>query len=237
MAVLDLGKVVPEKGVDYYTNTDKAEMVAETKAQVLEEIVIPTKTSDLTNDSGFIDNSVNNLVNYYKKTETYTKAEVDSKVSSVYKYKGSVATFGDLPSTGQVIGDVYNVESDGSNYAWNGTIWDKLGGEIDLSDYYTKSQTDILLSGKVGFTDYATDSNSGVFKTSTNVANSVNANGVLIASIKTYSNYSSGSDAMFISKGTLENVITGKELTNKTYVDGLVGDIATALDEIQREVI
>jgi hypothetical protein len=141
MAVLDLGKVVPEKGVDYYTNADKASMVAETKAQVLEEIVIPTKTSDLTNDSGFIDNSVNDLVNYYKKTETYTKAEVDSKVSSVYKYKGSVATFADLPSTGRVIGDVYNVEEDGSNYAWNGTTWDKLGGEIDLSDYYTKSQT------------------------------------------------------------------------------------------------
>ena len=149
MARLDLGKVVPEKGVDYYTTADKAEMVSETKTQVLSEITIPTKTSDLTNDSGFIDKSVNDLTNYYKKTETYTKTEVDNKISSVYKYKGSVATFGDLPSTGQVIGDVYNVESDGSNYAWNGTIWDKLGGEVDLSDYYTKTQTDTLLSGKV----------------------------------------------------------------------------------------
>ena len=149
MARLDLGKVVPEKGVDYYTTTDKAEMVSETKTQVLEEITIPTKTSQLQNDSGFIDKSVNDLTNYYKKTETYTKTEVDNKVSSVYKYKGSVATYADLPSTGQVVGDVYNVEEDGSNYAWNGTIWDKLGGDIDLSDYYTKNQTDTLLSGKV----------------------------------------------------------------------------------------
>ena len=54
MARLDLGKVVPEKGVDYYTTEDKAEMVSETKTQVLEEITIPTKTSQLTNDSGFI---------------------------------------------------------------------------------------------------------------------------------------------------------------------------------------
>ena len=148
MSKLDLGKVVPEKGVDYYTTTDKAEMVAETKAEVLEEITIPIKTSQLQNDSGFITNSVDDLTNYYKKTETYTKTEVDNKVSSVYKYKGSVATYQDLPSSGQVVGDVYNVESDGSNYAWNGTTWDKLGGDIDLSDYYTKTQTDSLLGGK-----------------------------------------------------------------------------------------
>ncbi|MBR4486444.1 hypothetical protein IKS57_03700, partial [bacterium] len=108
----------------------------------------PTKTSQLQNDSGFITNSVDDLTNYYKKTETYTKTEVDNKVSSVYKYKGSVATYQDLPSSGQVVGDVYNVESDGSNYAWNGTTWDKLGGDIDLSDYYTKTQTDSILSGK-----------------------------------------------------------------------------------------
>ena len=42
---------------------------------------------------------------------------------------------------------------------------------------------------------------------------------------------------MFISKGTLENVITGKELVNKTYVDDLVGDINSALDSINGEVI
>lgn len=36
---------------------------------------IPTKTSQLTNDSGFIDKSVNNLDNYYKKTEIDTKVQ------------------------------------------------------------------------------------------------------------------------------------------------------------------
>jgi hypothetical protein len=43
---------------------------------------IPTKVSDLSNDSGFITNAVNNLTNYYKKTETYTKAEVDTLISN-----------------------------------------------------------------------------------------------------------------------------------------------------------
>ena len=39
---------------------------------------IPAKTSDLTNDSGFIDNSVDNLANYYKKTETYNQTEINN---------------------------------------------------------------------------------------------------------------------------------------------------------------
>ena len=137
---------------------------------LIDEIDIPTKTSDLTNDSGFINKSVDDLdnyytkqevdgkgyitknvddlTNYYKKSETYTKEEVNQKVSSVYKYKGSVPTYADLPSTDLNIGDVYNVESDGSNYAWDGSTWDKLGGNVDLSSYYTKTQTDNLLNGK-----------------------------------------------------------------------------------------
>ena len=68
----------------------------------------------------------------------YTKAEVDAKISAVYIFKGSVATYEDLPSSDLTVGDVYNVESDGSNYAWTGTGWDKLGGDIDLSGYQTK---------------------------------------------------------------------------------------------------
>lgn len=45
-------------------------------------IFIPTKTSHLTNDSGFISKSVNNLTNYYNKSNTYNKAEVNALVSS-----------------------------------------------------------------------------------------------------------------------------------------------------------
>ena len=44
---------------------------------------VPTKTSDLINDSGFITNSVSNLVNYYKKSETYTQGEVNSLLSAI----------------------------------------------------------------------------------------------------------------------------------------------------------
>ena len=40
----------------------------------------------------------------------YTKTEIDSKISSVYKYKGSVASYDALPTTAEV-GDVYNIEN------------------------------------------------------------------------------------------------------------------------------
>lgn len=82
----------------------------------------------------------------YGITNAYTKAEVDAKLSSVYRYKGTVATYQDLPSTGLTNGDVYNVEADENNYAWTGTVWDKLGGDIDLSGYQTKIDSSNKLS-------------------------------------------------------------------------------------------
>lgn len=81
------------------------------------------------------------------------KSAIDSAVSSVYKYKGSVASYSDLPSTGLTIGDVYNVEDTGDNYAWNGSAWDKLAGTIDLSgyqpliDYSHKLSADLVENG------------------------------------------------------------------------------------------
>lgn len=77
-----------------------------------------------------------------------TPSEVDSKIStavaSAYKYKGS-CTSDKLPTTGQVTGDVWNITNDstygkaGMNVAWNGTAWDALGSNVDLSNYALKS--------------------------------------------------------------------------------------------------
>ena len=92
------------------------------------------------------------LDNYLTKTEaaatyaTQTEVaqlssaleEVEAKVSSVYRFRGSVATYNDLPTEGNVQGDVWNVEDTGANYAWDGTKWDKLSETIDLTPYLTK---------------------------------------------------------------------------------------------------
>lgn len=64
-------------------------------------------------------------------------------LTTVYQYKGSVATYANLPTTGQKVGDVWNIETAdpdhgikaGDNVAWDGAQWDTLGGNHDLSRY------------------------------------------------------------------------------------------------------
>ena len=105
-----------------------------------------------------------------------------------------------------------------------------------LLDYVTKTDLSTELTDYVKFTDYATSTTGGVFKTGFNAT--VNANGNIQCSVTSYPNYVSNmSTNAFISKGTLENVITGKELVNKTYVDTIVGDIGTILDNINGESV
>lgn len=89
----------------------------------------------------------------------------------------------------------------------------------------------------VKFTDYATDTKGGVIKTNTFYGLYTSGNGLLYGMVKPYSDYDSFSSNGIISKGTLENVITGKDLTTKSYVDGLVGDVGTLVDAINGEVI
>lgn len=78
--------------------------------------------------------------------------ELKASVASALDYKGTKDTYADLPSEGNKKGDVWNVVSAygttpaGTNYAWDGAAWDPLGGTIDLSGYYTKSQVDDAIS-------------------------------------------------------------------------------------------
>ena len=110
--------------------------------------------------------------------------------------------------------------------------------EVDLSDYYTKEETyskgevDNLipdLTNYVKNTNYASASKGGVIKSGYYGLQVDSNNGKAYCDTYTYANYGNVENQRFISKGTLENVITGKELVNKTYVENLVGDIETIL--------
>ena len=76
-------------------------------------------------------------------------------LTTVYQYKGSVATYADLPTTGQKVGDVWNVETAdpdhgikaGDNVAWDGTQWDKLGGDHDFSELNAEINARLPLAG------------------------------------------------------------------------------------------
>lgn len=126
----------------------------------------------------------------------YTETEVDNKiaaaVSSALKYKGTKATTGELPTSGNATGDVWNITnacaaSDslpkvnaGDNVAWNGTSWDVLAGTVDLSNYYNKSEVNAELAKKSdthnhpylsNTTKYAGSSTQGGAATSANKVN------------------------------------------------------------------
>lgn len=114
-----------------------------------------------------------------------------------------------LPITPDTTGNNY------AEYIYINNQWEllgKIGVQVDLTDY-------------VKNTDYATSSKGGVFIISNTYGTNV-INGKLISATKDYTTYVSANDNMFISKGTLENVLNNR-----------IGDIDTALDLINNEVV
>lgn len=78
--------------------------------------------------------------------------DLKASVAAALDYKGTKDTYEELPTKGNKKGDVWNVVAAhgttpaGTNYAWDGAAWNPLGGTIDLSGYYTKSQVDGAIS-------------------------------------------------------------------------------------------
>ena len=144
----------------------------------------------------------------------------------------------ELPTVGET-GTLYFVPKEDTEtsdlyyeYVWLNNKWELLGEKqivIDLSDYYTKQETNNLLDDKadtedipdltdyVKNTDYASADKGGVVKTSANYGTEM-LSGTLRGNIKTYAQYLNFYDKGFISKGTLENVLNAR-----------IGDINTIL--------
>ena len=111
-----------------------------------------TKTSQLENDSNFITNVVNNLLNYYTKDEVYTKANIDELLRNIGAGL-SVKIVAVLP-TEEISGTtIYLIKTSGHNYnqyMWIDNAWANLGSTtVDLSNYYTKDKVNEILLGYV----------------------------------------------------------------------------------------
>ena len=154
----------------------------------------------------------------YGIQDAYTKTEVDAKVSSVYKYKGSVANEAALPQEDQVVGDVYNVEDTGMNVAWDGTKWDKLGSTVDLSAYMT------------------TETANSTFATITTVngkadkATTLQGYGITDAYTKTEA------DTAFMNSAEVESAITAKGYATTTAMNAALSSKANSADVYTKTV-
>lgn len=75
--------------------------------------------------------------------DVYTKEQIDAKIASVFRYCGvidTIAALEALPKENNQVGDAYKVLEDKNVYAWNGTSWDNLGEDVDLTPYLTKEE-------------------------------------------------------------------------------------------------
>lgn len=125
----------------------------------------PTKLSEFDNDQNFIIKTVNDLTNYYLKTETYNKDEVDSLISSIITFGVEVVDV--LPTENISTHTIYLVpketekESDVYDEYINvdGTVtgWEHIGSTeitIDLSDYLKKTEAEQTYATIESLSDY-----------------------------------------------------------------------------------
>ena len=127
-----------------YSGWKQMDVSAQQTIEIIDSLTSQSTTAALSANQGYV-----------------LKQNIDalgSKLTSVYRYKGSVQNFNDLDSitseeaSGLAIGDVWNIVNEfeidgkkypaGTNVARTDTGWDPLGGSIDLSSYYTKSEAD-----------------------------------------------------------------------------------------------
>lgn len=127
---------------EVYTSAEKTKLNGiEAGAQVN-----PTKLSELSNDVNFITNSINNLTNYYTKTNTYTKTEVNDLINGITSM--NVVVVQTLPTSGISATTIYLVPKSTSQtnnaydeYLYVNNKWEKIGDTtIDLSNYALKSE-------------------------------------------------------------------------------------------------
>lgn len=159
--------------------------------------------SEIPDVSNFITNTVDDLVNYYLKSETFTKQEVNNLISAITTMDIQVVQT--LPTEDISTTTIYLVPkaTAGANDAYDEYIyvsnaWEHIGStEVDLTNYVTN-------------TDYATSSTGGVIKVSNGDYGMTVDSGVLKGAVRTLAQYNSMSSKGIVCKGTLENVISGK---------------------------
>lgn len=107
-----------------------------TKTEVTEALEAKANVADV-----YTKVEVNNaLAEKANVADVYSKAEVDAKAATVFRYCGVVNAISDLPKNNNLVGDAYKVLEDKNVYAWNGTSWDNLGEDVDLTPYLTKEE-------------------------------------------------------------------------------------------------
>lgn len=169
-------------------------------------------------------------------------AEKDD-ISAVYKYKGTKTNYSELPTSGNNIGDVWNItKADetnhikaGDNVVWDGSKWDNLSGTVDLSNYLQKGGKQTTTSTADGgsnvytFTDGSTITVKNGSKGSTGAAATWFSGGAVTGTSTTAKTFTvSGSKAgdMYLNTGT-SNVYKATAANQWVYLCNIKGPQGT----------
>lgn len=121
--------------------------------RVSEELAKKMNTAEFSTDlstydnskSKFITNAVNDLVNYYKKTDVYTKTETDSLISALHSI--SMKVVDSLPEYEQETNVIYLVPAKGPNaenakdeFVWIENKWELIGTTIITTTQVHKAE-------------------------------------------------------------------------------------------------
>lgn len=143
---------------NYYTK-DEVDTALTGKANADAVPAVPVNVSELNNDENYIKNTVDNLVHYYNKTDTYTKTEVNGLISNIQKLTSQIVD--ELPTENIDSSVIYLIKiGDTSAYMQHmyiNSAWAELGStQVDLSDYYKKTEIDTKLADKADKTELPT---------------------------------------------------------------------------------
>lgn len=221
------------------SSTDKSNLDSNTSARHThsnKSTLDGISSSDISNWNGKQDATDNSLTTT-NKTITPAINEVNSiakganQALSYANYQAMITAFNSLDDDEYNVGQniyivttevpdlwISSVESTSSTYTYvdDATFVNSLAtnGYVQVG-YYKLSMLEtqkVDLTNYVKNTDYATSATAGVIKTGSSYGTSMTSSGNLRAVVKTYQEYSSAGDYMFVGKRTLENVINGKSL-------------------------
>ena len=216
---------------NYYTK-DEVDTALTAKANADAIPTVPVNVSELNNDENYIKNTVDNLVHYYNKADTYTKTEVNGLISSIQKLTSQIVD--ELPTEDIDTSVIYLIKQDDTSaymqYMYINGAFAELGStQVDLSDYYKKTEVNAKLADKADKTELPTVPT--LISAFTNDANYLTEYTETDPTVPAWAKASTKPSYTAAEVGALPEDTEIPIFTNKTVLDGITTEKVTDWDE------
>ena len=216
---------------NYYTK-DEVDTALIAKANADAIPTVPVNVSELNNDENYIKNTVDNLVHYYNKADTYTKTEVNGLISSIQKLTSQIVD--ELPTEDIDTSVIYLIKQDDTSaymqYMYINGAFAELGStQVDLSDYYKKTEVNAKLADKADKTELPTVPT--LISAFTNDANYLTEYTETDPTVPAWAKASTKPSYTAAEVGALPEDTEIPIFTNKTVLDGITAEKVADWDE------